>query len=357
MKRYGLEQFADMHVHMSDIDLDRCEKYLTLLADCGLTDITLQSLTYRALCYNLSVLYWKKNFKRARLSAYGMIHDHPGDIYRDIPYETQVRALLDMGCDGIKMMFAPDSRRRLGHGINDPRYDAMFAYLESCGVPLCIHVNDPEHMWVKRELTEYEKSRNWGYFHEGYLSKAEIYRETFERLDRNPGLRIVFAHFYFLSADMKEAARVLDTYPNVSFDLTPGVEMYPNFSERIEAWREFFIRYADRIVFGTDCNDTKSFNAEIIEMVHTALTHDHTEFVTPCYGNRVIRGLDLPQEVVERICWKNYKRILPSIRPVNTELLLAAAARLYDDLAGRDSDFCRESAAWAKACFEAKAER
>lgn len=38
-----------MHVHMSDIDFDRCEKYLELLAAQGLSDITLQSLTYRAL--------------------------------------------------------------------------------------------------------------------------------------------------------------------------------------------------------------------------------------------------------------------------------------------------------------------
>ncbi len=227
----------------------------------------------------------------------------------------------------------------------------MFSYLEENGVPLCIHLNDPEHMWVKRELTEEEKRRNWGYFYEGYLSKEEIYQEAFERLDKNPRLRIVFAHFFFLSADIKEAVRVLDTYPNVCFDLTPGVEMYPNFSERIEEWREFFIKYADRIVFGTDCNDIKDFNAEIIEMVRLALTHDHSEFVTPCYGNRVIRGLDLPAEVLEKICYHNYKRILPEIKPVNTEKLLSAARRLYEDCVTIDSDFYRASAAWTKECL------
>ncbi len=351
MKRYSLDKFADMHVHMSKIDFESCEKYLDLISGCGLTDITLQSLTYRAICYNLSVLYWKKNFKGANLSAYGMIHNFPDDIYKDVPFKTQVEALLDMGCDGIKLMFDPDTRKDLGHGINDSRYDAMFSYLEENGIPLCIHLNDPEHMWVKRELTEEEKRRNWGYFYEGYLSKEEIYREAFERLDRNPRLRVVFAHFFFLSADIKEAARVLDTYPNVCFDLTPGVEMYPNFSERIAEWREFFIKYADRIVFGTDCNDTKNFNAEIIEMVRLALTHDHSEFVTPCYGNRVIRGLDLPAETLEKICYHNYKRILPEIKPVNTEKLLSAAKRLYEDCVTIDSDFYRASAEWTKECL------
>ena len=356
MKRYSLDKFADMHVHMSNIDFESCEKYLNQLSGQGLTDITLQSLTYRALCYNLSVLYWKKNFKGANLSAYGMIHNFPEDIYKDIPYEAQVKALLDMGCDGIKLMFDPDTRKDLGHGINDPRYDAMFSYLEENGIPLCIHLNDPEHMWVKRELTEEEKRRNWGYFYEGYLPKQEIYKEAFERLDKNPRLRVVFAHFFFLSADIKEAARVLDTYPNVCFDLTPGVEMYPNFSERIEEWREFFIKYADRIVFGTDCNDTKDFNAEIIEMVRLALTHDDTEFRTPCYGNRIIRGLDLPAETLEKICYCNYKRILPTVKPVDREKLIAAAKRLYADCVENGGDFCLASAAWAKTFLEKEGE-
>ena len=36
-----------------------------------------------------------------------MVHNE--DFYRDIPYENQAEALLQMGCDGIKFMYSPDA--------------------------------------------------------------------------------------------------------------------------------------------------------------------------------------------------------------------------------------------------------
>ena len=35
-------------------------------------------------------------------------------------------------------------------------------------------------------------------------------------------------------------------------DLTPGIEMYHNFSRDPQATRDFFLRYQERILFGTD---------------------------------------------------------------------------------------------------------
>ena len=352
MRNYKLDKFADMHIHMSNVDFLHAESYLEYIAKQGLTDITLQSLTYRAFCYNLSVLYWKNKFKKVNVSAFGMVHNRPSDIYNNIPFETQVKTLLDMGCDGVKLMFAPGSRKILGHGINDSRYDKMFTYLEENSVPVCVHLNDPEDMWVKRPLTPQEEARGWGYFREGFLSKEEIYREAFEMLDKHPKLKVVFAHFFFLSADMGEAEKVLNKYPNVCFDITPGVEMYPNFTKDIDKWQEFFIKYQDRLIFGSDSNNTKDFNAEIIELVRLALSHDKTEFVQPCYGPKVLKGLDLPSEVLEKICYYNYKRLVPQIKPVNTKMFKDAVLKLYNDSKDIDDNFYRESANWAKTCLE-----
>lgn len=352
MRNYNLDKFADMHVHMSDINFDVCKAYLDLLAEQGSTDVALQSLTYRALCYNLSVLYWKENYKKINLSAFGMIHNLPNDIYKDIPYIEQIKALLDMGCDGIKMMWAPDTRKRLGHGIDDERYEEMFTYLEENGIPMVIHVNDPEDQWIPRELTEYEKSRGWGYFTEGYLSKQEIYDETFKMLDRHPKLKVTFAHFFFLSNFIDEAERVLETYPQVNFDLTPGWEMYLGFSKDIDAWQKFFIKYQDRIVFGTDCNDTKDFNPDIYELVRQGISHDKTEFTMPAYRDYPIKGLDLPSEVLEKICWYNYKKLVPEIKKVNMDLVLKAAERLYSDIKDTTDENTKESAVWTKELLE-----
>ena len=258
-----MKRFADAHVHMSDLDFGKCKAYLDLLAAQEVTDVALQSLTYRSIAYNLAVLYWKGTYKKLKLSAFGMVHNE--DFYQAIPFEVQAKALLDMGCDGIKMMYAPSTRKRLGYGVNDARYDGLFTYLEDNGIPIVIHVNDPEEFWEERALTEYEKSRGWGYFDGTYLSKQEIYDETFQMLDKHPRLRVTFAHFFFLSNHIEEATRVLETYPNVHFDLTPGWEMFLGFSKDIDAWQAFFEKYADRILFGTDCNDIKDFNPQIYQ--------------------------------------------------------------------------------------------
>ena len=62
----------------------------------------------------------------------------------------------------------------------------------------------------------------------------------------------MFAHFHFLSDFLDRAAALLDRYPNVNFDLAPGIEMLYNFTKRPAEARDFFLKYQDRLVYGTD---------------------------------------------------------------------------------------------------------
>ncbi len=341
-----MKNFADVHVHMSDLDFQKCKDYLDLLTDQDVTHVALQSLTYRSIAYNLSVLYWKNTYQKLNLAAFGMVHGL--DRYKEIPFEVQAKALLDMGCDGIKMMYAPDLRKRLGYGIDDPCYDKMFDYLEENDIPVVIHVNDPEELWVPRVLTEYEKQRHWGYCDGTYLSKQEIYDETFRMLDKHPRLKVSFAHFFFLSNFIDEATRVMERYPRVSFDLTPGWEMFLGFSKDIDAWQAFFEKYSDRILFGTDCNNIKDFNPKIYELVRTAISHDKSEFKMPCYRDYMIKGLDLSKETLDKICFGNYMNFVGEAKPVDMEALKTAAHRLLDDIKDQEDENLAKAADWTR---------
>lgn len=345
-----MREISDLHIHMSDLNFDKAEFLLDVTAEIGVKRVALQSLTYRSIAYNLWLLYWKEKFKKLDLSVFGMIHNQ--DFYSAIPYEEQVKTLLEIGCDGIKLMNAPGSRKNIGYGINDQRYEKMFTYLEDNGVPIVVHVADPEEFWIPRELTASEAERGWGYFNGGYLSKEEIYRETFEMLDRHPRLKVTFAHFFFLSNCYDEAVRVMQTYPNVSFDLTPGWEMYVGFSKDIERWREFFIRYADRIYFGTDSNNTKSFISEINMHVRWALERGD-EFVMPFYPYVRVKGLSLPEDVIDKICSKNYDKLVGKTKPVDTEAVKKYARRIIEDTNGMDDDKFKD----ARKCLEAIIEK
>ncbi len=165
----------------------------------------------------------------------------------------QIRTLRAIGFDGLKLVEGkPTVRRTLGLPFDGNAYAPMWAALEELGFPVVFHVADPEEFWDPERCPDWAAAHGWFYGDGGFPSKEGLYAEVDAVLKRHPGLRIVFAHFYFLSADLGRASDFLDTHPEIYLDLTPGVEMYLNFARDVDATRDFFIRYADRIIYGTD---------------------------------------------------------------------------------------------------------
>ena len=207
---------------------------------------------------------------------------------------------MELGFDGIKLIdMAPTLYLINGHGINHPSYDRAFSMMEERGTPLLLHSNDPRPFW---------DSPGGEYADPKYPTWDQVYNDTLDMLDKHPKLNIVLAHFFFVSDDIDKARRIMETYEGVRFDLTPGGEMYLNFSKDIDTWHDFFMTYQDRILFGTDSNCIKKehINKGLNAFVITALTHDRSEYTKDCYIPRTVRGLELPETVVDKICFDNY---------------------------------------------------
>ena len=67
-------------------------------------------------------------------------------------------------------------------------------------------------------------------------------------------------------------------------------------------------------------------------MVRMAISHDKTEFILPAYRCVAVKGLDLSESALDKICRENYDRWVGTPRPVDTEAYKAAAERLLTDL-------------------------
>lgn len=322
-----MKNFADSHIHIRGINYEKIAAMLDDIASEGVTHVSLLALPYRSVAEDVAALYTKMKYKKMFVRVFGGLHYN--DAYADVPYEKQVEALLEMGCDGIKIMCSPILRKFLNTGLNDPKYEKMFASLEERRTPINIHLADPETFWGPGER-----------YHESYPSYKQHYDEIFEVLDSHPKLNVVFAHFFFLSDSPDEAVRVMEKYPNVYFDLTPGTEMYDNFTKRIEFWHDFFKKYSHRILFGTDSNTCKSGNVKLNRLVYRTLTNDHNFFTENCYGRDfIIRGLDLPDEVVERICYRNYIDFVGSeVKAVNVDLWRSCCKKILEDVDGKTID-------------------
>ncbi len=327
-------KFADLHTHIPSSDIEESLAMFQELIDLGVKDFNIASITYLGYSVdtNLLSLYCKEKIKEAKVSVFGGLYYSPTINHFGISFLQQAERLLEMGCDGFKFIEnKPNYRKHNGFGINSKIYDDMFDMLEEKQVPLLCHVNDPEDFWHPEIIAtwpngQYILDHGWCYHTPDYLTHQEIYDEVLARLNKNPKLNIVFAHFMFISEKIEFAEKLMETYPNLKFDLTPGWEMYVGFAKNYERWHAFFEKYSHRILYGTDTH-FYPMNKKIHETVRYAIGGESTEIVMPHVEHAKMRGFDLSQEAQENIAYKNYMRLIGGEpKPVNKKLMAEEAA-------------------------------
>ncbi len=232
----------------------------------------------------------------------------------------QVLKLKEIGFDGVKILETkPNYAKNMPFPIDSPVYHSFFAHLEELQLPIFWHVADPEEFWDIEKVPPVAKERGWSYINGTYPPKEDLYRRVDNVLRMFPNLRIVFAHFYFLSADLKRAGKLLEDFPNINLDITPGSEMYYNFSRNPEETRKFFINYQNRIVFGDDTAISrdgikKDLIRNKINFIKNFLETEKEFSIGSADESFLarpdkIKGIKLPGSVLEKIYGLNFLQI------------------------------------------------
>ncbi len=257
-------------------------------------------------------------------------------------FANYIKLLTEVGCDGIKMIEGKPQMRKIlpVPAFNNPVFDPYWQAMEETQIPLLMHLNDPEEFWDRNQVPKWAVQRGWFYGDGTYVNNEQQYREMIAVLERHPSLKVIFAHFFFLSAQLERLSELLDKYPNMNIDLTPGVEMFFNFSKNLQKTRDFFMKYQDRILFGTDIGarallvnpeDGVQFDESRgrVLLVRNFLENAKT-FTIPAkdgflFGDQdiVLEGLDLPDDVLVKIYHLNFERIVAQT-PKQVEYRLAA---------------------------------
>jgi predicted TIM-barrel fold metal-dependent hydrolase len=307
---------VDSHVHF--VHPERMDEMLALLDGVPCSRFNLVCIPNTdGSTHNPAATYFKKHYPdRAYIS--GALEYAP--ILTDIDHApellaAQIAALKTRGFDGLKLIEGkPQVRKLLPYPLDGPFYAGMWAALEQEQFPVVFHVNDPDEFWDPDRCPDWARRSGWDYSDGSYPSKENLYTEVDCILMRHPGLKITFAHLYFLSLDLERAARFLDVHPSVCFDLAPHIDMYRDFSRNPAAAREFFLRYQDRIIYGTD-TDTRAlvrgpegfrFMQSIPVLIRSCLERDG-EFALP--DGTQYHGLGLPVDVLEKIYHANFEGI------------------------------------------------
>jgi predicted TIM-barrel fold metal-dependent hydrolase len=291
--------------------------------------------------------------------------DHPSPFTAGAastpPLAEQVDRLLALGADGVKMIETkPDYRKSVDVPVDSKYYKDYFRRLEGTGLPILWHVADPEEFWDQERTPNWAKVQGWDY-DDTFISYQRLYEEVERVLERHPQLKVIFAHFFFLSANLQRAGEIFDRHPGVHFDLAPGIELLYNLSKDPAAAREFFIKYSDRILYGTDITsgqnpDEARIRAGIIkrwlETDEEYRLPEGADFLLGPPEDGVIRGLRLPADALENIYHANFDRLAGAApRPLNLELAALECERIAHNvsrLSGRSTKDTPASAASAR---------
>lgn len=251
---------------------------------------------------------------------------YPKDLGKHMA--AHVEKMLKCGCDGVKLIEGKPNMRKM-MPIPDfdlPCWEPFWEYAEKKQVPILWHVNDPEEYWDPEKVTDYRKKMGDAY-DESFVNHEAQYEQVFRILERHPNIKIIFAHFFFMSAQLERLGKLLDTYPNIMVDVTPGSEIYRNLPARYEQAQAFFEKYQDRILYGTDiaarcvmANLLAPFNEkenlrrlEIID----GLFDPETDTIIENDGAYLLdvepfhlRGLNLDQSIIDKIYGGNFLRFV-----------------------------------------------
>jgi predicted TIM-barrel fold metal-dependent hydrolase len=339
----------DCHIHFANPEYGR--GLLEILDQARVAAFNIVCTPHRTrLSLVPDALYLKSQYPQ-RVYVFGGLDISPLFIARDSCGEIfaqDVERLRAMGCDGIKMIEGkPDMRKTLPiPDFDSPAYEPYWSLMEEKHVPLLFHVNDPEEFWDGVRVPEWARQQGWYYGDGTFVNNEAQYSQVLRVLERHPSLQVVFAHFFFMSAQLPRLAALLDRFPGMRVDLTPGIEMYHNFARHLSATRDFFLRYQDRILFGTDIGakallSTPELGIEPSESaLRIALVRNFLEregefrlnaekgFLFGRFAGP-FHGLGLPRSALEKIYSRNFEALAgPRPGPLNPELIVRECERL-----------------------------
>jgi Amidohydrolase len=207
--------------------------------------------------------------------------------------------------------------------IDDPKFDPVFEFIRERHRVLIGHQGEPHNCWLPLSQMSVNNDKEYFREHPQYhmflhpeLPSYEEQMAARDRmLDRHPRLKFMGAHMASLEWSVDKLSAFLDRYPDAVVDLAARMgQVQFQSQQHPRKVRQFFIRYQDRLLYGTDMSqEPGSDPAELRREAHATWLRDWRYLATG-FIERVpeldapVRGLGLPKEVVRKIYSANAQR-------------------------------------------------
>jgi hypothetical protein len=240
---------------------------------------------------------------------------------------TWLDSCLANGADAVKIwknigMSLQDTSGRYIM-ITHEKFAPILTYLTEKKIPLIAHLGEPKNCWLPLEQMTVNNDRNYFRNHPQYHMYLHPEMPSYEAqiaardsiLARYPALRFIGCHLGSLEWDVDELAKRLDRYPNFAVDLAARIcHLQYQARQNWQRVHDFFIRYQDRLLYGTDLYEGPNANREELqEHIHTVWQNDWTFFtsdsiMTAWEVEGDFQGLKLPRTVIDQLYRTNAEK-------------------------------------------------
>jgi predicted TIM-barrel fold metal-dependent hydrolase len=233
----------------------------------------------------------------------------------------ELRRLKEKGASGLKFFkeFGLGFRNADGSliKIDDPRWDPIWQACGELGLPVIIHTADPSAFFLpidekNERWEELHRHPEWSFYGPQWPSRDELHAARNRVIARHPKTTFIVAHFGNDAENLAELARWLEQYPNMVAEFASRIA---ELGRQPKTARQFFLKYTDRIMFGTDGPRVRERLLPHWRFLETEDEYfPYAENPFPPQGLWNIYGLGLPDDVLKQVYYENAMRIVPGVR-------------------------------------------
>lgn len=308
--------FIDVHNHQSNMSPEYISK---LVADMDKINLRIM--------VNLSGGYGE----RLKKTVAGMKERYPDRfaVFANIDFsnidapdysERAARQLADdvkSGAQGLKIFknFGMDLKDTKGQRIHvdDPRFDRLFELCGTLKIPVLIHTGEPWSFFQPQDKhnerwLELKQFPNRARPPERYPSWETLMAEQHHLFAKHPHTMFINAHLGWLGGNLAELGRLMDQLPNMYTEIgavLAELGRQPRFA------RQWFIKYQDRVLMGKDTWEPSEY-FYYFRVLETA--DEYFDYYRKRHAFWKMYGLDLPDEVLKKVYYKNALRLIPGLK-------------------------------------------
>jgi predicted TIM-barrel fold metal-dependent hydrolase len=228
-----------------------------------------------------------------------------------------VHACRRKGASGVKFpkSLGLELRDRAGRFLlpDDPRLKPIWDAAAEEAMPVTIHIADPPAFWdpigpTNERYEELAEHPDWSYADRGCPGFHDLLGRQRDLLRANPGTTFIVAHVGSYAENLAAVGAMLDEFPNMFVDTA---ERISELGRQPYSTRDFLLRYADRVVYGTDLlpnAGNTSANYRFFETRDEYFPYNSLDEHNQ--GRWAIYGVFLPDEALSKIYSGNAERLL-----------------------------------------------